>query len=95
MQHQQLSKNVDHDWLKARTLHIKGIPPEDRTGNGLKTVLDNFLKDKDGKVVAMQIVPPFSKIFELETKIKDLRYIQMLTQSADYHFFCCVPSKYL
>ena len=48
-----MSRNLDHDWLKARTLHIKGIPPEDRTGNGLKTVLDNFLKNRDGKVVAM------------------------------------------
>ena len=53
MQHKQLSRNVDHDWLKARTLHIKGIPTEDRTGNGLKTILDNFLKDKDGRVVAL------------------------------------------
>lgn len=70
-----MSRNVDYDWLKARTLHIKGIPMEDRTGNGLKTILDNFLKDKDGRVVAMQLVPPFSKIFSIETKIKDMRYL--------------------
>ena len=95
MQHQQLSRNVDHDWLKARTLHIKGIPAEDRTGNGLKTILENFLKDKGGRVVAMQLVPPFSKIFSIETKIKDMRYLQMLTSSAEEHFFLCVPSKYL
>ena len=53
MQHKQMSRRIDHEWLKARTLHIKGIPAEDRTGSGLKTILDNFLKDKDGKVVAM------------------------------------------
>ena len=95
MQHEEASRNVDHEWLKARTLHIKGIPAEDRTGNGLKNVLDDFLRDKDGKVVAIQIVPPFSKIFDIETKIKDLKYLQMLTSTSDQHFFCCVPSKYM
>ena len=95
VQHEQLSRNVDHDWLKARTLHIKGLPQEDRDGNGLKQILDNFLADKDGKVVAIQIVPPFSAIFNIETKIKDLKYLQMLTSSADQKFFLCVPSKYM
>lgn len=31
--HREMSKNHDYEWLKARTVHIKGIPPEDRSGN--------------------------------------------------------------
>lgn len=27
-----MSKNHDQEWLKARTVHVKGIPPEDRSG---------------------------------------------------------------
>ena len=45
--------------------------------------------------MAVQIVPPFHEIFEIETKTRDLRYIQMTVTSADQPFFCCVPSKYL
>jgi len=49
-----LKKN-SHEWLKARTLHIKGIPVEDRAGNGLKLVLERFLKENvgGGKILAV------------------------------------------
>lgn len=43
-----MSKNRDHEWLKARTLHIKGIPPEDRSGNHLKTVLERAVSQTEG-----------------------------------------------
>lgn len=39
--HTFMSKNRDHEWLKERTLHIKGVPPEDRAGNALKRVLES------------------------------------------------------
>ena len=93
LSHTQLSKDIDSDWLKARTLHIKGIPREDRTGNGLKMVLDKHLEQTGGKVLAIQIVPPFSKMFQIESKIRDLKYFRMLIDSgeADNSFFCCVP----
>ena len=73
-----MSENKDHEWLKARTIHIKGIPSEDRTGNGLRQVLESFLEEKGGRVIAVQIVPPFHKIFEIETKMKDIKYLNML-----------------
>lgn len=31
----------------------------------------------------------------IESKMRDLKYIQMMTLSAEQPFFCCVPSKYL
>jgi hypothetical protein len=40
-----MSRNKDHEWLKARTIHVKGIPPEDRTGNVLKAVLERVLAE--------------------------------------------------
>jgi hypothetical protein len=52
-----MSKNQDHEWLKARTVHIKGIPPEDRSGkndsliligNNLKAVLERVLAPSGG-----------------------------------------------
>jgi hypothetical protein len=41
--HRSMSRNTDHEWLKARTIHVTGIPPEDRTGNHLKHVLDRVV----------------------------------------------------
>jgi hypothetical protein len=55
-----MSLAKDAEWLKARTIHIKGIPAEDRTGNGLRQVLESFLEKNGGMVVAVAIVPPFS-----------------------------------
>ena len=67
MYYSEMSKKKDHEWLKARTMHIKGIPEEDRAGNGLKTLLETFLKQNGGgSILAMQIVPPFHKIFQIE-----------------------------
>jgi hypothetical protein len=89
-----MSEDKDHEWLKARTIHVKGIPAEDRTGNGLKQVIDTFLEDKGGAVVAVSIVPPFHRIFEIETKTRDLKYLNMLLSSGDEQYYCCLPTKY-
>ena len=37
------TKSKDAEGLKYHTIHIKGIPAEDRTGNGLRILLDRFL----------------------------------------------------
>jgi hypothetical protein len=39
--HNFMSKNRDHEWLKERTLHIKGVHADDRAGNALKRVLES------------------------------------------------------
>ena len=48
-----MSSVKDAEWLKARTVHIKGIPAEDRTGNGLRQVIESFLAEKGGYVLAV------------------------------------------
>jgi hypothetical protein len=79
MYYSEMSKKKDHEWLKARTMHIKGIPEEDRAGNGLKTLLETFLKQNGGgSILAMQIVPPFHKIFQIEVQMRDLKDLNML-----------------
>lgn len=57
--HREMSKNKDHEWLKARTAHVKGIPPEDRSGNNLKAVLESVLSPTGGQVLAVIMVPDF------------------------------------
>jgi hypothetical protein len=86
-----MSMAKDAEWLKARTIHIKGIPAEDRTGNGLRQVLESFLEKNGGIVIAVAIVPPFSSIFEIETQMKDIKYLNMLLTASERHFFCCTP----
>lgn len=68
-------KTRDAEQLKHNTVQIKGIPAEDRTGNGLRLYLDRFLQEFGGRTLAIQIVPPFHKMVEIETKTRDLKYI--------------------
>jgi hypothetical protein len=73
-----MSRNKDHEWLKARTIHVKGLSPEDRTGNNLKTLLDRVVAPAAGEVLAVHLVPDFAAQLELESKILDLKDLQML-----------------
>lgn len=73
-----MSKNKDHEWLKARTVHVKGLSPEDRTGNNLKNVLERVIAAQGGEVLAVHLVPDFVKMLDLESKILDMKDLQML-----------------
>jgi len=61
-----MSSTYDHEWLKARTVHIKGIPEGDRHGEGLKTLLGSYLEESGGEVLALHLVPDFTKILDIE-----------------------------
>jgi hypothetical protein len=54
-----MSKNKDHEWLKARTIHVKGVSPEDRSGNVLKHILERSLRGRGGQVLGVLVVPDF------------------------------------
>jgi len=54
-----MSKNKDHEWLKARTVHVKGLSPDDRSGNYLKHVLERVIGPHGGEVLAVHLVPDF------------------------------------
>jgi hypothetical protein len=44
--HQDMSRYKDHECLKTRTIHLKGVIPEDRTGQGIENHLNKILKSK-------------------------------------------------
>ena len=41
-----MSRYKDHECLKARTLHIKGVLQHDRSGDGILAYLNRILKNK-------------------------------------------------
>ena len=41
--YRSMSKNTDHEWLKARTLHVKGLVSKDRRGDMLRNELNMML----------------------------------------------------
>jgi hypothetical protein len=62
------SRTKDFEWLKTRTVHVRGLAPNDRKGESLIRKLDKELELIGGKVIAIINIPDFSKILELENK---------------------------
>ena len=94
--YKEFARQRNTEWLKARTLHVSGIPVEDRTGIGLVRFLEQLLSESSigGKVLAIQIVPPFADIFNIEVKIRDLKDLNMLMINEDSKSYFCIPNKY-
>jgi len=44
--YQDMSRYKDHECLKARTMHCKGVLPHDRTGLGVESYLNSILKQR-------------------------------------------------
>lgn len=42
--YRDMSHYKDHECLKTRTLHVKGVLPDDRTGNGIEQYLNKILQ---------------------------------------------------
>jgi hypothetical protein len=66
-----MSSHYDHEWLKARTVHIKGIPIEDARGEGLRVLINRYLDNTKmgGKILGFHMVPDFHKILAIEEEI--------------------------
>lgn len=61
------TKRHDYDALKARSVHIRGLFPEDRKGEMLCSGVEKFLEASGGgKIVGTIVVPDFVRIIELE-----------------------------
>ena len=64
-------------------------------GVGLQAYLDRFLRQTGtGKVLDVQIVPPFHRILEIETKMRDMKDLNELLYSGNTQSQCFIPSKY-
>lgn len=66
------SKTKDHEWLKTRTVHVRGLAPNDRKGEALVKKLNKELEIIGGKVLGIINIPDFSKILDLENKKYDI-----------------------
>jgi hypothetical protein len=52
-------KVKDYEWLKARTLHVRGLLPKDRRGDMLKNELNLMLEPINGQVLDIVVIPDF------------------------------------
>jgi hypothetical protein len=52
-------KVKDYEWLKARTLHVRGLLPKDRRGDMLKNEMNLMLEPIQGKVLDVVVIPDF------------------------------------
>lgn len=71
-------KVKDYEWLKARTLHVRGLLPKDRRGDMLKNELNLMLKPINGKVLDVVVIPDFQHLFNYEIEKKDLEDLNQL-----------------
>jgi hypothetical protein len=58
-QEMEKNKHKDYEWLKARTLHVRGLLPKDRRGDMLKNELNMILKSSGGRVLDVVVIPDF------------------------------------
>ena len=72
--YQDMSRYKDHECLKTRTLHVKGVLPQDTTGLAMEAHLNKLLQQmflnkslsKPGKVTSVLVIPDFTKQLFLE-----------------------------
>ena len=75
-------KVKDDEWLKARTLHVRGVLPKDRRGDMLKNELNLLLQPVKGQVLDVVVIPDFQRLFDLEMEKKEVEDIHALTNAA-------------
>ena len=68
----------DYEWLKSRTIHVRGLLKNDVDGRILESVLNEQLKSHNGKVLGIIVVPDYNKLTELEEKRKDFEDLSQL-----------------
>ena len=63
---------LDLKYLQLRTLHVRGMFPEDLNAQLLKNHIKACLEGTGGKMIALKIIPNYSRLVKLETKRRDL-----------------------
>ena len=71
----------DYEWLKARTLHVRGLIAKDRRGELLRNELNVMLQPTQGRVLDVVVVPDFQRLFDLETEKKELEDLHHLVSA--------------
>lgn len=71
----------DFEWLKARTLHVRGLVGKDRRGDMLRNELNMMLQQVNGKVLDVVVIPDFQQLFDMETEKKELEDLHLLVNT--------------
>lgn len=87
------SKTKDFEWLKTRTVHVRGIAPHDRKGTTLIKKLNRELKFINGRVLAIINIPDFEKFFNLELEKLDLDDLIMQPENKEPALKKCFVAK--
>jgi hypothetical protein len=89
------SKTKDYEWLKSRTVHVRGLAPNDRRGEMLIRKLNKELEIIGGKVLAIINIPDFSKILDLENEKFDVEDLLKIPASKEpLAKKCMIGKKY-
>lgn len=68
----------DHEWLKSRTIHVRGLLKNDINGVLLEKLLNEHLDDTDSKILGIIVVPDYKKLTELEEQRKEYEDLSQL-----------------
>jgi hypothetical protein len=90
-------QNSEYEVLRARSVHIKGVFPEDRKGETLCEKIGKFLEEngEGGKIMACIVVPDFVEIVGLENyrkRVDDAQKLLVANEPAVRRMF--FPKKY-
>lgn len=91
LEHAQDSQRLyDHEWLLARTVHVRGLDKADRSGTALAAAIRKFLSDKSGDVVEVMLLPDYEKLLALEIQSEEARLmLRLMTDEPDrFHRLC-------
>lgn len=75
---------------------MKGLLPEDRRGDALRSQLNTILNKTDGRVVDILVIPDFVKLFKWEQQKSELEDLRKLVLADHGGFQCntCFIPKY-
>ena len=77
------SQLKDYEWLKTRTVHVRGLAPNDRKGQVLIKKLNKELELIGGKVLTIINIPDFHTILELENNKFDVEDLLKIPPSKE------------
>eukprot|EP00357_Protocruzia_adherens_P016895 CAMPEP_0115016764 /NCGR_PEP_ID=MMETSP0216-20121206/27668_1 /TAXON_ID=223996 /ORGANISM="Protocruzia adherens, Strain Boccale" /LENGTH=723 /DNA_ID=CAMNT_0002387357 /DNA_START=291 /DNA_END=2462 /DNA_ORIENTATION=- len=96
-EHYKISQHRDSEWLKQRTVHIRGVLPEDRKGEKLRQVLNDYCQKIGGSVLSVHVIQDYEKLMNLELKRGELvmqkRHFEDKSQRGCCS--CCIPGVFI
>jgi hypothetical protein len=87
------SRTKNFEWLKTRTVHVRGLAPNDRKGENLIKKLDKELDLIGGHVLGIINIPDFSTVLDLEMKKYDIEDLMKIPPGKEPFIKKCMIAK--